>query len=72
MAILDRTRALPRKFRRITGSRLGALLGGSVPPDPGVEAPPAVAPESVPQIDLPTTHSTTTDSTTTDSTTTEE
>ena len=52
VAILDRTRTLPRKFRRITGSRLGALLAGSVPPDPGVEAPPAVVPESVPETDL--------------------
>ncbi len=56
VAILDRTRARPRKFRRITGSRLGALLGGSVPADPGVEAPPAVAPESVPETDLPPTN----------------
>ena len=53
VAILDRTRALPRKFRRINGSRLGALLADSVvPPDPGVVAPPALAPEPVPETDL--------------------
>ena len=53
VAILDRTRALPRKFRRINGSRLGALLADAVvPPDPGVVAPPALAPESVPETDL--------------------
>jgi proteasome alpha subunit len=53
VAILDRTRVLPRKFRRISGSRLAALLANDVvPPDPGVEAPPALAPESVPETDL--------------------
>ncbi len=36
VAILDRTRALPRKFRRIVGPRLAALLEGppSTAPDP--------------------------------------
>jgi proteasome alpha subunit len=54
VAILDRTRTLPRKFRRIVGSRLDALLRDAVePPDPGVEAPPALPPESVPETHLP-------------------
>lgn len=48
VAILDRTRTLPRKFRRITGSRLAALLADDVePPDQGHEPPPPqVPPES--------------------------
>jgi proteasome alpha subunit len=54
VAVLDRTRALPRKFRRLAGGRLGELLGGTVPADPGVEAPPAVAPETVPETELET------------------
>ena len=46
VAILDRTRALPRKFRRIAGGRLTALLQDEiVPPDPGPVHPPAVPPE---------------------------
>jgi proteasome alpha subunit len=46
VAILDRTRALPRKFRRIAGVRLTALLKDEVePPDPGRVHPPAVPPE---------------------------
>jgi proteasome alpha subunit len=46
VAILDRTRALPRKFRRIAGDRLTALLEDQVePPDPGPVHPPAVLPE---------------------------
>ncbi len=46
VAILDRTRALPRKFRRITGDRLAALLDDDVEPaDPGPEAPPQLPPE---------------------------
>ena len=44
VAILDRTRVLPRKFRRIHGTWLTGLLadGPDVrrPPDPGPEAPP--------------------------------
>ncbi len=53
VAILDRSRALPRKFRRIAGERLGALLANAeTPPDPGVVAPPAVAPEGVPEVEL--------------------
>ncbi len=36
VAVLDRTRALPRKFRRVTGPRLAAVLdGGAVPADAG-------------------------------------
>jgi proteasome alpha subunit len=46
VAILDRTRALPRKFRRIAGGRLTALLKDEIePPDPGPVHPPAVPPE---------------------------
>ena len=46
VAILDRTRALPRKFRRITGDRLAALLQDDVEPDdPGTEAPTQIPPE---------------------------
>jgi proteasome alpha subunit len=47
VAILDRTRALPRKFRRIAGNRLTALLKDQIePPDPGPVHPPAVQPEN--------------------------
>ena len=52
VAVLDRTRGLPRKFRRIAGARLGELLAGSVPADPGVQAPPALVPETVPEVGL--------------------
>jgi proteasome alpha subunit len=46
VAILDRTRALPRKFRRITGERLAALLRDDVPPeDSGHDVPPQLPPE---------------------------
>jgi proteasome alpha subunit len=46
VAILDRTRALPRKFRRIAGARLTALLKDEIePPDPGPVHPPVVTPE---------------------------
>src|ERR687893_596973 len=46
VAILDRTRALPRKFRRITGDRLAALLRDeTTPEDRGYEVPPQAAPE---------------------------
>jgi proteasome alpha subunit len=46
VAILDRTRALPRKFRRIAGDRLTALLKDEIePPDPGPVHPPALPPE---------------------------
>jgi proteasome alpha subunit len=54
VAILDRTRALPRKFRRISGDRLAALLNEQVEPeDVGHEVPPAVPPEpAVPVTEL--------------------
>jgi proteasome alpha subunit len=54
VAILDRGRALPRKFRRISGSRLAALLTEQVEPeDSGHEAPPVPAPEpAVPETGL--------------------
>src|SRR5918992_1371063 len=46
VAILDRSRALPRKFRRITGDRLAALLRDEIEPeDQGTEAPPHAPPE---------------------------
>jgi len=46
VAILDRSRALPRKFRRITGERLAALLQDDVPPeDTGPDVPPQAPPE---------------------------
>ena len=42
VAVLDRTRVLPRKFRRVTGSRLSALLQGeALPAEPGAEPPAA-------------------------------
>jgi proteasome alpha subunit len=48
VAILDRTRTLPRKFRRIAGARLAALLKDEIePPDPGRVHPPALPPEDV-------------------------
>ena len=51
VAVLDRNRLLPRKFRRITGSRLAALLADEVEPaDLGTEAPIQVPAEpSVPE-----------------------
>ena len=53
VAILDRSRTLPRKFRRIKGDWLTQLLtDGTVPPDPGPEAPPAVAPAEVRETEL--------------------
>jgi len=54
VAILDRTRMLPRKFRRIGGDRLAALLSDDiVPQDLGHEAPPAPAPgPAVPETEL--------------------
>jgi proteasome alpha subunit len=35
VAVLDRTRAMPRKFRRIKGDRLAALLADGSEPDNG-------------------------------------
>jgi proteasome alpha subunit len=54
VAILDRNRALPRKFRRITGDRLAALLADDVEPDdPGTVVPPQLPPEpTVPETGL--------------------
>jgi proteasome alpha subunit len=53
VAVLDRTRILPRKFRRIKGDWLTQLLtDGIVPPDPGPEAPPAAPPAEVPEPEL--------------------
>jgi proteasome alpha subunit len=46
VAILDRSRALPRKFRRISGDRLAALLKDEIEPeDPGTETPAHISPE---------------------------
>jgi proteasome alpha subunit len=46
VAILDRTRTLPRKFRRITGTRLTSLLADAAEPaDQGSEQPPQPGPE---------------------------
>ncbi|MBA3529404.1 MAG: proteasome subunit alpha, partial [Propionibacteriaceae bacterium] len=46
VAILDRSRLLPRKFRRIHGDRLAALLADATEPeDQGHEVPPVPAPE---------------------------
>ena len=54
VAILDRSRTLPRKFRRITGSRLEALLNDQIEPvDQGYPLPPQLAPVSVPEAVLP-------------------
>ena len=58
VAILDRTRVLPRKFRRIQGTWLTGLLthgpgsSDTAPPDPGPEAPPAVVPGEVRETEL--------------------
>ncbi len=53
VAILDRTRTLPRKFRRITGDRLGSLLSDDIEPeDTGHEVAPQAAPAAVPETDL--------------------
>ncbi|HEU5484140.1 MAG TPA: proteasome subunit alpha [Microlunatus sp.] len=53
VAILDRSRALPRKFRRIKGAWLTELLdSGTVPPDPGPEPPPSLPPDEVPETEL--------------------
>jgi proteasome alpha subunit len=47
VAILDRNRTLPRKFRRISGDRLAALLEQQVEPeDTGHEAPAAPEPDA--------------------------
>jgi proteasome alpha subunit len=55
VAILDRTRTLPRKFRRIAGDRLAALLTEDIEPaDPGHVQPPTLPPEApVTETELP-------------------
>jgi len=54
VAILDRNRALPRKFRRLRGSRLAELLAGApAPAAPPPEVPAKVAAEAVPETELP-------------------
>ncbi len=55
VAILDRNRLLPRKFRRILGDRLADLLLDSIEPeDPGHEAPAQLVTESAaPEVLLP-------------------
>src|ERR671910_1686803 len=57
VAILDRTRALPRKFRRIEGDRLSALMTEDIEPsDPGHVQPPTLPPEpAVTETELPPT-----------------
>ncbi|WP_375432110.1 proteasome subunit alpha [uncultured Friedmanniella sp.] len=53
VAILDRNRALPRKFRRLRPDRLTELLrSGTEPADAGHEPPPTLAPEPVPEVEL--------------------
>jgi proteasome alpha subunit len=46
VAILDRTRTQPRKFRRISGARLAELLGGPTTDEPSPTAEPTSSPES--------------------------
>jgi len=46
VAILDRTRTQPRKFRRISGARLAELLGGTPTDEPSPTAEPTSGPES--------------------------
>ena len=54
VAILDRNRALPRKFRRIRGERLAELLRGEPEADdPGYEVPDQLAPQQLPEAELP-------------------
>jgi proteasome alpha subunit len=55
VAILDRYRALPRKFRRLRGKRLAELLRGEAESDdPGHEIAPRLSSETVPETQLPT------------------
>jgi len=54
VAILDRSRALPRKFRRLRSDRLAELLRGEPElEDPGHELPTQLAAEGVPETRLP-------------------
>jgi len=55
VAILDRTRALPRKFRRLRGERLAELLRGEPETgEPARETPAQLAPQPLPETELPT------------------
>ncbi|GAA1430964.1 proteasome subunit alpha [Microlunatus lacustris] len=55
VAILDRTRALPRKFRRLRGERLAELLRGEPETgEPDRETPAQLAPQPLPETELPT------------------
>ena len=55
VAVLDRTRALPRKFRRVTGPRLAAVLGGQPAPVAPADAPASASSTSpaAPEVALP-------------------
>jgi proteasome alpha subunit len=56
VAILDRSRALPRKFRRLRGNRLAELLRGEAESEePGHDVAPQLTAESLPETRLPTT-----------------
>ena len=53
VAILERHRALPRKFRRLHGDRLAELLAGAGhAADPGHEVPAQLTAEAVPETEL--------------------
>ena len=55
VAILDRNRTLPRKFRRLRGERLAEVLRGrGEGEDAGHETPAQLAAEPVPETVLPT------------------
>jgi proteasome alpha subunit len=55
VAILDRSRTLPRKFRRLRGNRLAELLRGEAESDePGRDVAPQLTAESLPETELPT------------------
>jgi proteasome alpha subunit len=54
VAILDRYRTLPRKFRRLRGERLAELLRGEAETDePGRDVAPQLSSETVPEVQLP-------------------
>ena len=55
VAVLDRTRSLPRKFRRVTGQRLGALVSEGASSAPGEPAPASASTTSpaAPEVELP-------------------
>jgi proteasome alpha subunit len=55
VAILDRSRTLPRKFRRLRGNRLAELLRGEAESDePGRDVAPQLTTKSLPETELPT------------------